>query len=46
VPGIAAIGLGFAHHHRADLGGLADEERMARAVPGSAEATSDVWLFS
>jgi hypothetical protein len=32
VPRIAAIGLDFAHDHRSDLCGLADEERMAKAL--------------
>ena len=32
VPCIAAIGLDFAHDHRSDLRGLADEERMAKAL--------------
>ena len=30
-PCVAAISLGFPHHHRSDLGGLADEERVAQA---------------
>jgi hypothetical protein len=32
VPGVPPIRLGFAHDHRPDLGGLADEERMAQAT--------------
>ena len=50
VPGVAEIGLGFAHHHRPDLGGLANDERMAQAlqegvkpqrVPGAFDADGD-----
>ena len=37
MPGVAAIRLGFPHHHRSDLGGLADKERMAEALQEGVE---------
>src|SRR6267142_1222540 len=51
-PGVAAIGLSFAHDHRPDLRGLADEERVPQAlqervkpqrVAGAFDADGDGW---
>jgi hypothetical protein len=52
MPGVPPIGLGFAHDHGPDLGGLADEERVSQAlqegvkpqrVTGAFDADGDGW---